>query len=161
MVPTIYRLSVAESVERSNSAARRARGRDLHDPASISVSSSATTFTVNGDHHGPNRGSAPPTRVQADSLGMGGHVRWGWCFGRELSRRRDRRWSGRRYRRYLGLLPLTLLLFTISCGGGGIGVVIRAVRNQSNGTPAGTYTLTVTATSGSTTGTTPVTLTVK
>jgi hypothetical protein len=65
--------------------------------------------------------------------------------------------SGRRYL-YLSLAPLTLLLLLISCGGGG-----STVDPQPNpkGTPPGIYTLTVKATSGSTTEATSLTLAVQ
>ena len=138
-------------------------GATCTTPASISVSSSApTTFTITvtttartvGALHPP--GSGPmPWGWGVTALGM---VLWPGA----IASKRSGRWSGRRYRRYLGLLPLALLLFTISCGGGGMGGSNPSGPQPTpNGTPAGTYTLTVTATSGSTTGTTPLTLTVK
>jgi hypothetical protein len=70
--------------------------------------------------------------------------------------------SKRLGRRSLKLAPLALLLFTISCGGGGtIGGDTGGSQPNPNGTPAGTYTLTVTATSGTATSTMPLTLVVK
>jgi hypothetical protein len=60
-------------------------------------------------------------------------------------------------RRYLRLAPLTLLLFLGSCGGGGTG----SQQPTPNGTPAGTYTLNVKATSGATAQTTSLTLIVQ
>ena len=71
--------------------------------------------------------------------------------------------SRRSLRRCLWLAPLTLLLFLVSCGGGantGSGATGGQQANP-NGTPAGTYTLTLKATSGSTTQTIPLTLTVR
>jgi hypothetical protein len=139
-------------------------GATCTTPASTSVSSSApATFTINvtttartvGALHPP--GSVPmPLEWGVTALGM---VLWPGA----IASKRSGRWSSRRYRRYLGLLPLALVLFTISCGGGGTmgGGNPGGPQPNPNGTPAGTYTLTVTATSGSTTGTTPLTLTVK
>jgi hypothetical protein len=65
--------------------------------------------------------------------------------------------SARRWRRYLRLVPLLLLFFSISCGGGGMG----SGPSQQTGTPAGTYNFVVHATSNSTTGTTSLTLNVQ
>lgn len=62
-------------------------------------------------------------------------------------------------RRWLGLLSLFVvvaLLTGVACGGGGGSTV-----KKSEGTPAGSYTVTVTATSGSTTHSTDVNLTVQ
>jgi len=59
---------------------------------------------------------------------------------------------------YLWLAPLTLVLFLVSCGGGGS---TGNPQPNSNGTPAGTYSLTVKATSNSTMETTALTLTVQ
>ncbi len=64
--------------------------------------------------------------------------------------------------RWLKLSPLALLLFTISCGGGTIGGGdTGGSQPNPNGTPAGTYNLTVTATSNTATSTMPLTLIVK
>jgi Domain of unknown function (DUF1929)/IPT/TIG domain len=65
--------------------------------------------------------------------------------------------SARRYRRYLWLAPLTLLLFAVSCGGGGM----SSAPPQPNGTPAGTYTVIVHASSGNNAGSTSLTLIVQ
>jgi len=67
--------------------------------------------------------------------------------------------SGRSMRRYLCLVPLMLVLFLSSCGGGGSSSTPPPV--NSNGTPAGTYTLNVKATSGTSTQTTSLTLIVQ
>lgn len=133
-------------------------GATCSTPASISVSSAAATFNITVTTTARTVGALHPPASMP--------MPWGWAVtalgmvlwpGASASK-----WSGRRYRRYLGLLPLALLLFTISCGGGGMGGSNPSGPQPTpNGTPAGTYTLTVTATSGSTTGTTPLTLTVK
>jgi hypothetical protein len=68
--------------------------------------------------------------------------------------------SKRSVRRYLWLAPLTLSLFLASCGGGGSAATGGQEPNP-NGTPVGTYTLTVNATSGSTTEATSLTLAVQ
>ncbi len=57
-------------------------------------------------------------------------------------------------RKAWAVLPLSLILFIVSCGGGNGG-------SGSGGTPAGTYNLTVTATMGSTTQTQTLKLTVQ
>jgi hypothetical protein len=69
-------------------------------------------------------------------------------------------WPGMRApkrRRYPRLLPLMLSLFWVSCGGGSVG----GQQPNPNGTPAGSYTLTVTATSGTTTQATSLILVVQ
>ena len=67
-----------------------------------------------------------------------------------------RRITARSLRRYLPLTLLTLLLFLCSCGGGG-----NSPQANPNGTPAGTYTLNVKATSNATVQTTSLTLIVQ
>ena len=69
----------------------------------------------------------------------------------------------RSMRRYLRLAPLALTLFLASCGGGGTvgGGQTGGTQSNPNGTPAGTYTLTVKATSGDTVQTTSLTLIVQ
>ena len=69
-----------------------------------------------------------------------------------------RRIPARSLRRYLPLTLLTLLLFLCSCGGGGNSGTPQA---NPNGTPAGTYTLNVNATSNATVQTTSLTLIVQ
>jgi len=56
----------------------------------------------------------------------------------------------------LGLLVLATLLTSVACGGGG-----SSVKQQSNGTPKGTYFITVTGTSGTTSHNANVSLTVQ
>jgi hypothetical protein len=63
---------------------------------------------------------------------------------------RRRRWSG-----LLGILFLTFVAAGISCGGG------SSSHTSNPGTPAGTYTVAVTATSGSLTHTANVVITVQ
>jgi hypothetical protein len=69
----------------------------------------------------------------------------------------------RSVRRFLSLVPLTFLLFLVSCGGGRTtsGGGGGGPQPNPNGTPAGTYALTVKATSGSTTETSSLTLIVQ
>jgi hypothetical protein len=69
-----------------------------------------------------------------------------------------RRIPTRSLRRYLPLTLLTLLLFLCSCGGGGSS---GSPQPNPNGTPAGTYTLNVKATSNATAQTTSLTLIVQ
>ncbi len=69
-----------------------------------------------------------------------------------------RRIPTRSLRRYLPLALLTLLLFLCSCGGGGNS---GSPPPNPNGTPAGTYTLNVKATSNATAQTTSLTLIVQ
>jgi len=69
--------------------------------------------------------------------------------------------SKRRYQ-YLWLAPLTLSLLLMSCGGGSVGGGNNGGQHTNpNATAAGTYTLTVNATSGSITETIPLTLIVR
>jgi hypothetical protein len=72
----------------------------------------------------------------------------------------------RSLRRYLCVAPLALLLiFSASCGGGSVGGGTGSSPNgpqaNPNGTPAGTYQLNVTATSGAMSQTTALTLVVR
>jgi hypothetical protein len=67
--------------------------------------------------------------------------------------------SPRRWPRYLRLAPLVLLLLTISCGGGA--GMSNSSQAQQAGTPAGTYSVIVHASSNSKTGTTSLTLNVE
>ena len=61
--------------------------------------------------------------------------------------------------KFLQRALLMLLLSLVSCGGGGSSSV--GSQSNPNGTPAGTYTLSVTATSGSTTQAMPLMLIVQ
>jgi drug/metabolite transporter (DMT)-like permease len=73
-----------------------------------------------------------------------GYLSWAWAvsmMGIALAPGRDR--LRRSARRYLGLIVLALLVFVGGCGGGG------SSHQSPNGTPAGSYTLMVTASSGS------------
>ncbi len=72
----------------------------------------------------------------------------GWNAARRVSRRQ----------RVLGLIGLGMLLTLAMAGCGGSS---GSARRQIPGTPAGTYNVTVTGTSGATTRTTTVTLTVR
>ena len=69
----------------------------------------------------------------------------------------------RSVRRFLSLVPLTFLFFLVSCGGGHTtsGGGGGGPQPNPNGTPAGTYALTVKATSGSATETSSLTLIVQ
>ena len=86
---------------------------------------------------------------------------WLWTFslgmlfvpGVRLPKRSPRRCS-----RYMWVAPLVLLLLTISCGGGG---GMSSSQPQQTGTPAGTYSVIVNASSNSKTGTTSLTLNVQ
>jgi hypothetical protein len=101
----------------------------------------------------PRPASAPASSLPAS---------WLWTFflgmlfvpGVRLPKRCPRRWP-----RYLWLAPLLLLLLTISCGGGG--VMSNSSQPQQTGTPAGTYSVIVHASSNSKTGTTSLTLNVQ
>ena len=98
------------------------------------------------------------------------HLPWSWTLamtmlgivflpGIRASRRSMRRW------RYFWLAPVALTLFLASCGGGGTvgGGPTGGTQSNPNGTPAGTYNLSLTASinSGSTTQTIPLILIVK
>ncbi len=68
------------------------------------------------------------------------------------------RLSPRRWRRYLWLAPMLLLFFSVSCGGGGS---MGSAQPQQTGTPSGTYSVVVHATSNSKTGSTSLILNVQ
>jgi len=98
------------------------------------------------------------------------HVPWSWTLAMTmlgivfLPGIRAPRRSMRRSR-YLWLAPVALTLLLASCGGGGTvgGGPTGGTQSNPNGTPAGTYNLSLTASvnSGSTTQTIPLTLIVK
>jgi hypothetical protein len=100
----------------------------------------------------PRPASAPASSLPAS---------WLWTFslgmlfvpGVRLPKRSSRRWP-----RYLWLAPLLLLFLTVSCGGG---AGMSNSQPQQTGTPAGTYSVIVHASSNSTTGTTSLTLNVQ
>ena len=119
-------------------------------PASVNISAtSASTFNV----------SVSTTSRTMAMLHQGGllSATWLWTvamigwvslLGREPRRRSGRPW--------LLLSLIFLLMFFCSCGGTG-----SSSGNKPHGTPAGSYTLTVTAQSGSATQSTNLTLTVQ
>jgi len=72
--------------------------------------------------------------------------------GTSSPKRSPRRWS-----RYLWLAPMLLLFFSVSCGGGGM----NNAQPQQTGTPSGTYSVIVHASSNSKTGSTSLTLNVQ
>jgi hypothetical protein len=100
---------------------------DSSAPATVNVSVSTTSHTAGALQH----------------PGFG-YLSWAWAvsmMGIALAPGRDR--LRRSARRYLGLIVLALLVFVGGCGGGG------SSHQSPNGTPAGSYTLMVTASSGS------------
>ena len=115
-------------------------------PTTFGVNVSTTARTV-GALHPPISSPAP----------------WSWTFAAAmlgiavLPRGRA---PMRSARRYLRLAPLALLLLLASCGGGSIAGG-GGTNPNPHGTPAGTYTLTVTATSGSAVQATSLTLVVR
>jgi len=64
--------------------------------------------------------------------------------------------SRRRWLALVGFFVVVTILMGVACGGGG-----GSAQKKTQGTPAGSYTVTVTATSGSTTHATSVNLTVQ
>ncbi len=86
---------------------------------------------------------------------------WLWTFGLGMlliPGARPARRSARRWSRYLWIAPLLLLFFAVACGGGGSGM---GNQPPPTGTPSGTYTVIVHATSGANTGSTSLTLNVQ
>ena len=131
------------------------KGANCSVPSSQSFSSNApTTFNVSV--------TTTARTMAALHLPALAPAAWLWTFAMlgmvVLPGMRDRR---RSLRRYLRLSPLTLLLFLASCGGGAGSGGGQPVTPNPNGTPAGTYTLNVTATSGTASQTTSLTLIVQ
>ena len=96
------------------------------------------------------------------------HVPWSWTLAMTMLGivfMPGIRACKRSTRRYLWLAPVALTLFLASCGGGGSigGGPTGGTQSNPNGTPAGTYNLSLTASmnSGATTQTVPLTLIVK
>ena len=121
-------------------------------PVSEPFSSTApATFNVNVTTSSRSLGALPPPVFMPAA--------WLWMIGALgmviQPGIRTPKWATRRY---LRLLPLTLLLFLASCGGGGS---VGEPQPNPNGTPAGTYTLAVKASSGSATAATSLTLIVR
>src|SRR5271170_6068626 len=107
---------------------------------SFKVSVSTTTGTTTGDLRAPNFTPAP--WVWATLL-MG----WALLPNRKMGSFRGKQPRGKQSLRHLPLL-LLLVLFLGSCGGG-VASSTSSPSLSSGGTPAGTYILKVTATSGS------------
>jgi subtilase family serine protease len=119
--------------------------------SSVSVNNSSTTATLSVSTIAPSALAKASPQV-SPGLGWfasgGGALLAGFFVMGAPSRRR--RWSG-----LFGILFLTLVAAGISCGGG------SSSHTSKPGTPAGTYTIAVTATSGSLTHTTNVAITVQ
>jgi hypothetical protein len=126
-------------------------GANCSVPTSQPFGSTApTTFTLNVTTTAHTTGVLRPSFAP---------VTWSWIFAMLAIALLPPGVSApkRSLRRFLRLAPLTLLLLLSSCGGGSTG----SQQPNSNGTPAGTYTLNITATSGITTQTVPLTLIVR
>ncbi len=131
-------------------------GANCSAPASEPFSSTApTTFSVSVTTTSRMIGALHPHASPP--------VPWLWTLAItmlgivvRLRTRAPNRPAGRQL--YLWLAPLTLVLFLVSCGGGG---TTGDPQPNPNGTPAGTYTLTVKATSNSTIEATSLTLIVQ
>ena len=94
----------------------------------------------------PPASSMPASWLWTLSLGML------FVPGTSSPKRSPRRWS-----RCLWLAPMLLLFFSVSCGGGGM----NNAQPQQLGTPSGTYSVIVHASSNSKTGSTSLTLNVQ
>jgi subtilase family serine protease len=119
--------------------------------SSVSVNNSGATATLSVSTIAPSAlaKASPQVGSGAGWFASGGGALLAGFFVMGAPSRR-RRWSG-----LLGILLLTLVAAGISCGGG------SSSHTSNPGTPAGTYTIAVTATSGSLTHTTNVAITVQ
>ncbi len=115
-------------------------------PATATLGSSPTTVTYTV--------TTSARTASAALLPMSG-VGW-WAMGGLLLLPLARRFGVMDTRRSRLMVAIVAAALLLSCGGGG-----SSSPPASGGTPAGTYTLTLAATSGSTTHSTPVTLTVR
>jgi Galactose oxidase-like, Early set domain/IPT/TIG domain/Glyoxal oxidase N-terminus len=133
------------------------RGASCSVPATVTFASTAsTTFNVSV--------TTTSSAVAALRPSVSPRAPWSWTLamamlglvilpGVRVSKRSQRRYQ------YLWLAPLTLCLLLMSCGGGSVGGGNNGGQHTNpNTTAPGTYTLTVHATSGSTTETIPLTL---
>jgi len=119
--------------------------------SSVSVNNSGATATLSVSTIAPSAlaKASPQVGSGAGWFASGGGALLAGFFVMGAPSRR-RRWSG-----LLGILFLTLVAAGISCGGG------NSSHTSNPGTPVGTYTIAVTATSGSLTHTTNVAITVQ
>ena len=133
------------------------KGANCSVPASVTfTSTSATTFNVSV--------TTTSSAVAGLRPSVSPRAPWSWTLamamlgivilpGIRVSKRSQRRYQ------FLWLTPLTLCLLLMSCGGGSVGGGNNGGQHTNpNATAPGTYTLTVHATSGSTTETIPLTL---
>jgi hypothetical protein len=122
-------------------------------PASENVSgTSASTFTVS---------VTTTARSSAMVVPPGLRLGWGWAMGIvAMSLLPSASFRRRLLVRKLRVLPFALLIVLCACGGGSGGSSNPVVSNPT-GTPAGTYTLTVTATMGSSVQSLPLKLAVQ
>lgn len=133
------------------------KGADCIVPAAEALNATtATAFTVNVSTTSRTVGAVHPTYFRS-SPWLWALTILGWALlpPTEI--------TGRSARRYLLLLPLLLLMLLNSCGGAGTeaGGGSKSGGINPTGTPAGTYTLMVTAKSGSTSEQMSLTLTVQ
>jgi hypothetical protein len=115
-------------------------------PASVTPNGGVASTTLTVTTTAPQSAVVPVARLHPGAFAWSAGIIFGLLL---VGNRRSKSTRGRRV-----LAGLPLLLFIASCGGGG-----TPVKNPIIGTPAGTSTITVTATSG-TTHTAPLTLTV-